>query len=86
MALAQNAAGAESPTHSHPGSESFYVLSGQVAVTTSSGVSGADAGQSMNGHSSDPPMQVANGGSADVDQFVLFVVDATRPFSSPAKL
>jgi hypothetical protein len=79
-------AGAVTPTHSHPGSESFYVLSGQVAVTTPSGVSRADAGQSMNGHGPDTPMQVATGGSADLDQFVLFVVDATKPFSSPAKL
>jgi quercetin dioxygenase-like cupin family protein len=78
--------GAKTPMHSHPGSETFYVLAGQVAVTTPSGVSHADAGQSMNGHDGDTPMQVASSGTTDLDQFVLFVVDATKPFSSPAKV
>jgi hypothetical protein len=48
-------------------------------------VSHADAGQTMNGHGADMPMEVFNAGSAELDQIVLFVVDATRPFSSPAK-
>jgi mannose-6-phosphate isomerase-like protein (cupin superfamily) len=78
--------GAKTAMHSHPGSEMFYVLAGQVSVTTPSGVSRADAGQSMSGHDADTPMQVASTGTTDLDQFVLFVVDATRPFSSPAKM
>jgi mannose-6-phosphate isomerase-like protein (cupin superfamily) len=78
--------GAKTAMHSHPGSEMFYVLAGQVSVTTPSGVSRADAGQSMGGHDADTPMQVASTGTTDLDQFVLFVVDATRPFSSPAKM
>jgi quercetin dioxygenase-like cupin family protein len=78
--------GATTAMHSHPGSETFYVLAGQVAVTTPSGVSRADAGQTMNGHVADTPMQVASSGATDLDQFVMFVVDATKPFSTPARL
>ncbi len=31
-------------------------------------------------------MRVFSGGTTDLDQLVMFVVDATRPFSTPAKL
>jgi hypothetical protein len=48
-------------------------------------VNHADAGQTMNGHGADTPMEVFSDGATDLDQIVLFVVDATRPFSSPAK-
>lgn len=39
----------------------------------------------MNGRGPDTPMEVFNAGSTDLDQLVMFVADATRPFSSPAK-
>ena len=45
----------------------------------------ADAGQSMNGHGADMAMEVFSAGTIDLDQLVMFVVDATRPFSSPAQ-
>ncbi len=31
-------------------------------------------------------MEVFNPGTADLDQLVMFVVDASKPFSVPAKL
>jgi hypothetical protein len=77
--------GAKTRVHTHPGSEAFYVLAGQLGQRTPHGVSHADAGQTMNGHGADTPMEVFNDGGVDLDQIVLFVVDATRPFSSPAK-
>lgn len=40
----------------------------------------------MNGHGADMAMEVFSAGATDLDQLVMFVVDATRPFSSPAKL
>jgi quercetin dioxygenase-like cupin family protein len=76
--------GSKTPVHSHPGSETFYVMAGQVTVTTPSGVSHADAGQSMTGQTGNTTMQVASTGTAGLDQFVMFVVDASKPFSSPA--
>ena len=78
--------GAKTAVHTHPGSEAFYVLAGRLGQRTPHGVSHADAGQTMNGHGADTPMEVFSAGTVDLNQIVLFVVDATRPFSSPAKL
>lgn len=78
--------GAKTAVHTHPGSEAFYVLTGRLGQRTPHGVSYADAGQSMNGHGADMAMEVFSGGTSDLDQLVMFVVDASRPFSSPAKL
>jgi hypothetical protein len=77
--------GAKTPVHTHPGSEAFYVLAGRLGQKTPHGVSYADAGQSMNGHGPDMAMEVFSAGSSDLDQLVMFVVDATRPFSAPAR-
>jgi hypothetical protein len=77
--------GAKTPVHSHPGSEAFYVLTGRLGQKTPHGVDYADAGQTMNGHGGDMPMQVFSGGATDLDQLVMFVVDANRDFSVPAK-
>lgn len=78
-------AGSKTAVHSHPGSEAFYVLAGRLGQRTPHGVSYADAGQSMNGHGADMAMEVFSAGTTDLDQLVMFVVDATRPFSSPAR-
>lgn len=83
---AAGAPGAKTPVHTHPGSEAFYVLAGRLGQRTPHGVSYADAGQSMNGHGADTAMEVFSAGTSDLDQLVMFVVDATRPFSSAAKL
>jgi len=72
--------------HTHPGSEAFYVLAGRLGQRTPHGVGYAEAGQSMNGHGADMAMEVFSAGATDLDQLVMFVVDATKPFSSPAKL
>jgi len=50
--------GTTTPIHTHPGSEAFFVLSGEQTIR----------------------------GPADLHALVMFVVDATRPFSSPATL
>jgi hypothetical protein len=78
--------GAKTPVHTHPGSEAFYVLAGRLGQRTPHGTSFAEAGQSMNGHGPDTPMEVFASGTTALDQLVMFVVDATKPFSSPAKL
>lgn len=78
--------GAETKVHEHPGSEAFYVLAGKLGQRTPRGVGYAEAGQFMNGHDADTPMVVFNAGMTDLDQLVMFVVDATKPFSAPAKL
>jgi hypothetical protein len=78
--------GAKTKVHSHPGSESFYVLAGQLGQKTPHGVAHADAGHAMVGHGPGMPMEVFSSGTTDLDQLVMFFVDVSKPFSSPAKL
>jgi hypothetical protein len=77
--------GAKTKVHTHPGSEAFFVLAGKLGQRTPHGVAHAEAGQAMNGHGADTAMEVFSAGTTDLDQLVMFVVDATRPFSSPSK-
>jgi len=78
--------GAETPVHRHPGSEAFYVVAGRLGQRTPHGVSYVEAGGTMNGHEANMPMQVFNGGTTDLSALIMFVVDAAKPFSEPAKL
>lgn len=78
--------GSMTPVHTHPGSEAFYVLAGETSQRTPHGVSRVAEGQSMAGHGADMPMQVSSSGSTDLHSLVMFLVDATKPFSPPAKL
>jgi quercetin dioxygenase-like cupin family protein len=77
--------GSVTPVHTHPGSEAFYILAGETSQRTPHGVTRIPAGQSMAGHGANVPMQVSSSGSTDLHSLVMFVVDATKPFSSPAK-
>ena len=77
--------GAKTPVHSHSGSEAFYVVDGKLGQKTPHGVSYVEAGHTMNGHMAGMPMQVFNGGTTDLTALIMFVVDATKPFSVPAK-
>lgn len=77
--------GARTPVHTHPGSEAFYVVAGRLGQKTPDGVKHVEAGQTMNGHPADKVMQVFNSGTTDLTALILFVVDASRPFSTPAK-
>jgi hypothetical protein len=76
--------GSITPVHSHPGSEAFYVLAGESSSRTPHGVMRVGANESATGHGADTPMQVSSTGSADLQSLVMFVVDASKPFSSPA--
>lgn len=78
--------GVKTPVHTHPGSETFYVLTGRLGQRTPHGVSHIDAGQSMPGHGPDMPMEVFSSGTSGLNALVMFVVDATKPFSSPATM
>ena len=80
------APGVKTPVHTHPGSETFYILTGRLGQRTPRGTSHVEAGQTMLGHGADMPMEVFSSGTTELNALVMFVVDATRPFSSPAKL
>jgi hypothetical protein len=83
---AGGAPGTKTPIHTHPGSEAFCVLAGKLGQKTPHGVTLTEAGKAMTGHGTDTPMQVFNAGTTDLDELAIFVVDANRPFSSPASL
>lgn len=76
--------GSITPVHTHPGSEAFYVLAGETSSRGPHGVMRVRAGETAAGHGADMPMQVSSSGSTDLRSLVMFVVDAARPFSSPA--
>jgi quercetin dioxygenase-like cupin family protein len=78
--------GVRTPVHTHPGTETFYVLTGRLDQKTPHGVTHVEAGQSMIGHEAGTPMEVSSSGTSDLKALVMFVVDATNPFSTPAKM
>jgi quercetin dioxygenase-like cupin family protein len=77
--------GAKTPVHMHPGSETFYVLTGELSQRTPGGLRRVEAGQSMAGRAPGTTMEVSSTGTSDLNALVMFVVDATKPFSSPAR-
>ncbi len=78
--------GATSAQHSHPGSETFYVLNGETTSRTPEGMIHVAAGHAQLGHVAGTAMQVSSSGTTDLLSLVMFLVDADQPFSSPAKL
>jgi hypothetical protein len=78
--------GVKTPIHMHPGSESFYVLTGELSQKTPQGTRHIDAHQSMPGNLPETPMEVSSSGTSDLKALVMFVADATKPFSSPATM
>jgi quercetin dioxygenase-like cupin family protein len=77
--------GAATAIHTHPGFETFYVLSGGLSQKTSTGVLRVEAGRWSTGAAPGTAMQVASIGAIDLTAFVMFVLDAAKPFSMPAK-
>ena len=77
--------GSKTPVHTHPGSEAFFVLKGQLTQRTPHGLSRVEAGNVMNGHEPGMVMQLESTGSERLEQLVMFVVDADKPFSAPAR-
>jgi hypothetical protein len=83
---ATGAPGSVPPVHSHPGSEAFFVLAGEQSIRGAHGTMVVRAGQPEAGHAPAMPMQVSSSGSVNLHSLVMFVVDAGKPFSSPATL
>ena len=83
---ASGAPGSITPIHSHPGSEAAYVLAGEESFRTPHGVKKIAAGEAAAGHGADVPMQASSTGTVDLKALVMFVVDASKPFSRPEKM
>jgi quercetin dioxygenase-like cupin family protein len=78
--------GAKTMVHTHPGTEAFYVLEGQLSLRTPAGVAVVDAGKTLAGVGPGTPMEAASSGTADLHELIMFVVDPAKPFASPATL
>jgi hypothetical protein len=78
--------GSITPVHSHPGSEAFFVLSGEQSIAGTHGTMRVNAGAGEAGHGAGQAMQVSSSGATDLHALVMFVVDAQKPFSTPGSL
>ena|ERR1035437_1614585 len=78
--------GSTTSMHAHPGSEAFFVLAGEQSIRGPDGVMLVKVGQPEAGRGANMPMQVSSSGSTDLHALVMFVVDANKPFSAPAKV
>ena len=76
--------GSATAVHSHPGSEAFFVLTGEQSIRGAHGTMRVKAGQAEAGQGAGTAMQVSSSGTTDLHALVMFVVDASKPFSSPA--
>lgn len=76
--------GSLTPVHTHAGSEAFMVLAGEQSIRTPHGTMRIQPGQPEAGHGAGMPMQVSSSGDEQLSSLVMFVVDATQPFSTPA--
>jgi hypothetical protein len=78
--------GSTTSVHSHPGSEAYFVLTGEQSIRGANGTMRVKAGQAEAGQGAEKAMQVSSSGTADLHALVMFVVDAGKPFSSPTTL
>jgi quercetin dioxygenase-like cupin family protein len=78
------APGAKTEVHTHPGTEAFFVLEGQLSQKTPHGVNVVDAGKTLAGGAPEHPMEVTSSGGEELHELIMFVVDANKPFLSPA--
>lgn len=72
--------GATTSIHSHPGTEAFLILSGQITQHTPFGMHVVNAGGTLPGVP-DQTMQVKSTGDEELRELIMFMVDASRPFS-----
>ena len=76
--------GSTTIVHTHPGTEALYTLAGELCLRTLDGVMRVPAGRGVAGPPAGMPTQVSSCGSTDLGGFVMFVVDAAKPFSTPS--
>ncbi len=78
--------GSATLVHSHPGSEAFFVLTGEQSIRGAQGTMRVTTGQAEAGQGAEKAMQVSSSGTTDLHALVMFVLDAGKPFSSPATI
>src|SRR5258706_1266449 len=64
--------GSVTPVHSHPGSEAFFVLTGEQSIRGSQGTTRVKAGVAEAGQGAEKVMQVSSSGTTDLHALVMF--------------
>ncbi len=77
--------GAMTSIHTHPGSETFYILEGELTQRLPDNTLVLKRGETATGQPN-VPMQVISTGETELRELIMFVVDADAPFSAPASL
>ena len=78
--------GSKTSVHSHPGSEAIYVLSGEATIRWPDRTDVVGVGETLAGAAPNTAMQATSTGDSDLAELIMFVVDSTKPFGTPAKL
>lgn len=71
--------GRVTPVHTHPGSEAFYVLKGEIEYKTATRTDKVTAGNASAGPPPNTVMQATTTGTETAHNLVMFVLDATKP-------
>jgi quercetin dioxygenase-like cupin family protein len=78
--------GTETSVHSHPGSEAMYVMSGEVTVRWPDKTSVIQAGEGSPGQPPDTPMLAVSTGDDTLKELIMFIVDPSKDFATPATM
>jgi quercetin dioxygenase-like cupin family protein len=78
--------GSMTSTHSHPGSEAIYVLSGEVTIQWPEKSAVIVAGEAQAGQPPHTPMVATSTGDEDLVELIMFVVDPTQDFGRPEEM
>lgn len=76
--------GRATPVHTHPGSEAFYVLKGEIEYKTAAKTFTVSAGNASAGPPPNTVMQATTKGNGDAHNLIMFVLDADKPAQAPA--
>lgn len=78
--------GTETSVHSHPGSEAMYVIAGEATVNWPGKTAVIKAGEGSPGQPPHTPMLAASTGDDTLKELIMFVVDPSQEFATPAKM
>lgn len=76
--------GRVTPVHTHPGSEAFYVLKGEVKYKTPLQTYKVIAGNASAGPPPNTVMQATTTGTEDAHNLIMFVLDEAKSPQAPA--
>ena len=76
--------GRVTPVHTHPGSEAFYVVKGEIEYKTTNGTYKVSAGNASSGPPPETTMQATTTGTERAHNLIMFILDADKPAQAPS--